>query len=230
MLNFFVDLSLLGLTPMKEIDLIIYDLDGTLIDSVRDITDAVNAMLEELGLAARPQEEIKYFIGQGVQNLVAQSIGPDHVAMAERGLKILRRTYGEHLLNYTKLYPGVLETLQSFQSKKQVVITNKPEKFNAPILKGLGIDRFFSLVIGGDSKLAKKKPSPDPILYVLKKYNVTAGRAVIVGDSWVDIETGKNAGIMTCAVTYGIGGREELLRAGADFVLDRFDGLTGLFC
>ena len=214
---------------MHPVDLLIYDLDGTLIDSVQDIVSAVNYMLIELKLPSRSQAEIRGFIGEGIQSLVERSLGAEHISKSAYALKILRERYSEHLLDHTKLYPDVREVLGHFAAKKQVVVTNKPEQFSIKVLEGLGIRKFFSVVIGGDS-VRTKKPSPEAVFYVLNQSHVPPEKAVIIGDSAIDIETGRNAKITTCAVTYGLGDAEALATAKADFVISKFADLKKLFC
>lgn len=214
---------------MKSVDLLIYDLDGTLIDSVQDIVNAVNFMLAVLELPKRSSEEVKSFIGEGVQSLVRRTIGEENLDMADRALKTLKTYYGEHLLDHTKLYPGVLEMLEHFKSKKQVVVTNKPEKFSVQVLEGLGVRSFFEMVIGGDS-VRTKKPSPEALFVILDKLKITPERAVIIGDSSIDIETGRNAKITTCAVTFGLGEKKALSASKPDFSISQFQDLTKLFC
>ncbi len=214
---------------MHPVDLLVYDLDGTLIDSVQDIVNAVNYMLIELKLPSRSQTEIRGFIGEGIQSLVERALGAEHISKSAQALKILRERYSEHLLDHTKLYPDVREVLSHFAVKKQVVVTNKPEQFSVKVLEGLGIRKFFGAVIGGDT-VRTKKPSPEGIFYILNQSQVPPERAVIVGDSAIDIETGRNAKITTCAVTYGLGDAEALLAANADFVIHRFTELREIFC
>ena len=214
---------------MKQpIDLLIYDLDGTLIDSAEDITNAVNHMLGELGLKPRSIEEVRGFIGEGVQSLVKRSLGGENLAKFDEGLRVVKKYYSEHLLDHTKLYPDVEKVLEHFRAKKQVVVTNKPEGFSVQVLEGLGVKKYFNRVIGGDS-VYTKKPSPEAIFYALDQFSVSPDRAVIVGDSLIDIETGHNAKIMTCAVTYGLVGAQMMRTSDADFVIDRFADLIKLF-
>lgn len=213
---------------MKKVDLLIYDLDGTLIDSVQDIVSAVNFMLAELKLPKRSPEEIRGFVGEGIQSLVARSLGENNSKLAERALKVLKRYYGEHLLDHTKLYPGVLETLNHFKSKKQIVLTNKPEKFSIQVLEGLGVSSFFEMVIGGDS-VRTKKPSPEGVFLALERFKILPSNSVIVGDSAIDVETGRSANITTCAVTYGLGDKKALILSNPDFSISQFRNLTLLF-
>lgn len=210
---------------MKSVDLIIYDLDGTLIDSREDIAQASNKMLAEFGLKKKSADEIAECVGRGVQNLVLGLLGKSNEDKFDKALKILKKNYGDHLLDHTKLYPGVLETLEHFKHKKQVVITNKPEGFSVKILEGLGVMKYFSIVIGGDT-VRTKKPSPESVFKILDELKISAERAIIVGDSSIDIETGKNAKVSVCAVTYGFGRLDEIQSAKPDFTIDQMDQLT----
>ncbi|PIQ87334.1 MAG: hypothetical protein COV74_01195 [Candidatus Omnitrophica bacterium CG11_big_fil_rev_8_21_14_0_20_45_26] len=209
---------------MIPIDLIIYDLDGTLIDSSEDIADAVNAMLADLDLPPRTQAEIEGFIGDGIQDLVARSLGPNHLSLKAKALKLTKRHYEKYLLVKTHLYPDVLEVLEFFKTKKQTVLTNKPQRFTDAILAGLGVDSYFSKVIGTDSGFPKK-PAPDAVYHLLSAYAIQPQKAVMVGDSRVDIETGKRAGILTCAVSHGFGKLDKRKEVKADFETENLSGL-----
>lgn len=142
----------------------------------------------------------------------------------ERAIKIFRRRYGEHLLDHTCLYPSVAKVLEFFKDRKQAVITNKPEDFSRTILKGLGIDRYFFDCLGGDAGFPKK-PSPEPLLELLRRAQVKPEEALLVGDSAIDIETGRNARVKTLAVTYGFGRRDEIETAGPDAILEDLEEL-----
>ena len=137
---------------MKSKKLVIYDLDGTLIDSRHDIAEAVNWTLGELGFGPLPEETIAGFVGSGVQNLIRKTWETLGVAdpPANRSLKLFRKRYGEHLLDRTCLYPSVREVLECLKNRKQAVVTNKPEAFSIRILEGLGIAPYFFEILGGD--------------------------------------------------------------------------------
>lgn len=215
------------------IRLIIYDLDGTLIDSRLDIAHAVNWTLKELGLLGAaersplPVEQISGFIGNGVRNLMKQALealGTVLEPSLERSIKLFRRRYGEHLLDETKLYPSVRKVLEFFRDRKQAVLTNKPEEFSLEILRGLQIDSYFFRVIGGGQGFPKK-PAPEPVREILRSAEIRPEEAILVGDSALDVETGRNAGVKTAAVTYGFGRREAIKRAGPDFILEDLEEL-----
>ena len=208
------------------IKLIIFDLDGTLIDSRRDIADAVNWTLREFGFSELPIERVSSFVGNGVRNLMMQALREVGVAdgKLERSIKLFRRRYGEHLLDHTCLYPGVVKVLEFFKHRKQAVITNKPEDFSRTILTGLGIDSYFFQILGGDQGFPKK-PAPDTVLEVLRRASIASNEAVLVGDSAMDVETGKNAGVKTIAVTYGFGKQKEVENASPNLIINQLEEL-----
>ncbi len=212
------------------IKLLIYDLDGTLIDSREDIAQAVNWTLRVLELPLLPVEQVSTFVGNGVKNLMSRVLkeAGGETAPLERSIKLFRRHYGEHLLDQTRLYPTVRKVLEFFKDRKQAVITNKPQEFSLEILRGLGIDSYFFRVIGGDHGFPKK-PAPEPVFELLKAAEAGPEEALLIGDSATDIETGRNAGAKTAAVTYGFGKRNELEAAQPDFLVDSREEVSKLF-
>ena len=211
---------------MTSFSLIIFDLDGTLIDSRRDISESVNRMLRALSRPEKTEDEIASYVGNGVHNLIRASLGEANAELADRALNIFQREYDTHLLDHTKLYPGVKEKLATLSVPK-VVLTNKPLAFSEKILDGLGIRQHFARVLGGDMHFPKK-PSPDAVYYLAKELNVKLEEILIVGDSPLDIQTGKAAGTQTCAVTYGFGKRDELAAAKPDYLIETFPELLKL--
>lgn len=211
------------------IHLLIYDLDGTLIDSRRDIADALNWTLKELSLEELPLERVSSFVGNGVKNLMQraleESARTDTLPSLDRSIKLFRKRYGEHLLDQTQLYPSARKVLEFFKDRKQAVFTNKPEDFSLKILKGLGIEAYFFRVVGGD-RAFPKKPAPDAVHEILREAHVLPEEALLVGDSATDVETGRNSGVKTVAVTYGFGSRAEIDWAKPDFVLNDLEELT----
>ena len=204
------------------IRLIVYDLDGTLIDSRLDIANAVNWTLKELGRNELPAEKISGFVGSGVKNLMLQSLmetGQKPLPSLEKAIKLFRGRYGEHMLVHTELYPSVRKVLEFFHLRRQAVVTNKPENFSIAILQGLGVDSYFFQIRGGDTGFPKK-PAPGLLLDVILSAEVSPGETLLVGDSALDVETGRNAGVKILAVTYGFGSRTEIEKAGPDGILE----------
>jgi len=212
---------------MVSVDLVVFDLDGTLIDSSNDIIWSANKTLVHMGYRERKPEEIKKCIGWGVKRLLEQLMPEENEESLEFARKKFLEYYWDHLTVETVLYPGVMETLESLKSRnKQIaLITNKPLRFTERILHELSISPFFSIVLGGDS-LPNRKPHPEPALKVLSILNVAPQRSIMVGDSPVDCETGKGAGMKTVGVTYGFRDREALIKAGFDFIIDNLKMLT----
>lgn len=207
-----------------EKDLIIFDLDGTLIDSSSDIAWCANEVLDGFGYARRNVEEIKRDIGWGVKPLLERLMpGETEERITEGRLKFLD-IYGGHLVVDTFVYPGVVETLTHFKNsgKKLAVVTNKPVGLSEKILEILELSGFFMSVVGGDS-FQRRKPHPEPVEAVIKVAEVSPDRAVIVGDSPVDCEAGKAAGLYTIGVTYGFRDRSELDQC--DVIIDRMENL-----
>jgi len=208
---------------------LLFDLDGTLIDSRDDLANSVNLTLSELNLANLPVETIYNFIGEGVFNLINRSISASlkresEIELSNHGVEIFRKIYAENCLVKTKLYEGVSETLDKLGDYQKAVITNKPHDFSVKILEGLGISHHFKIVCGGDS-FAERKPSPVPLLETAKSLNCLPEECLMIGDSWVDIEAGKNANIKTCGCIFGFRGRDELEKAGADFLIEELSDL-----
>lgn len=204
-----------------DASLIIFDLDGTLIDSSHDIAWSANMTLKSMGYEKLDMEVIKESIGWGVKSLLEKLMPNEAPDVIEAARKRFLEFYGGHLVVDTYVYPGVMETLLylSGKGKRLSVITNKPVGLANSILEELGMSRFFSLVLGGDS-LPNRKPHPEPLEKAMSALGVDGASSVIVGDSPIDCEAGKRAGIGTVGVTYGFRGQDELERAGCDFIID----------
>lgn len=217
--------------PMNPlpIDLLIFDLDGTLADTRQDLADAVNHVRRRLGLPELSVAEVMRHVGRGVRELVQGVLPEQYRDRLDEAVRWFAGFYQEHALDHTRLYPGVEETLEHFHQKKRAVISNKPEALSRLILQGLGIAGAFNVILGGDS-LPVMKPDPAPILHVLRTLDVRPERAVILGDGTTDIEAGRAVGIHTCAVTYGFRPRDTLAAAHPEFILDDLRELKSLFC
>lgn len=196
---------------MSEIKLIIFDLDGTLMDSLDDLTDATNYML---GLAGRPvltAEGVRQLVGQGARNLVERALVNGTEAEVERGIDAFLTYNGAHLADRSHPYPGVRETLDALQGRgvPLALISNKNVALCQGLLRIFGLDGYFAAVLGADS-LPFRKPSPEPLLKLLADFGVPAANTVMVGDSINDVAAGRAAGVTTVGCTYGYGELAEL--------------------
>lgn len=209
--------------PVK---LIIFDLDGTLIDSSIDITNAINYSIEPYGGRLLTADETISLVGEGMTRLIEKLMEMNDIT-ADRDVILDRfvEHYASHLTDNSPAYPGVNETLKALSGYKKAVISNKRETLSQRILDELGLSVHFDLIVGSDTT-PERKPSPVPVRYVLSKFDVQPEEAVIVGDSNFDIEAGKAAGIGTIAVTYGYRPVEMLKEA--DFMINSMSGLVGV--
>ncbi|MFQ5706122.1 MAG: HAD family hydrolase [bacterium] len=214
---------------MLKKELLIFDLDGTLVDTSQDITNSVNYARAQLGLPALEVATVMQGVGDGLRKLMERSLPNEHQAKVEEAVALFRKHYDEHALDFTALYPGVDETLRHFRDKKLAVLSNKPVSFCRSIMRGLEIESFFDLILGGDSVVAMK-PSPEPILVVLRRLEVKPGDAAMIGDGTTDIEAGKQAHLTTCAVTYGFREPAILREAQPDYLIEDIRALQWIFC
>ena len=186
-------------------DLLIFDLDGTLIDSKLDLAHAVNATRSHMGLAPLEHERVYSYVGNGAPVLIRRVLGPEaSESQVEEALEFFLEYYREHYLDYTTLYPGVRESLDRFRDagKNMAVLTNKPVRISQAILNGLGVGPHFFRVYGGNS-FDFKKPHPIGVETLMREANSAPARTLMIGDSSVDVQTAINAGIRSCGVTYG---------------------------
>lgn len=204
---------------MISVDVIFFDVDGTLVDSREDIASAINYTLTRLGLREKPLDEIASYIGTGVKDLVEKSIGMDNISLADDALKIFSDYYVERSHDKSYLYPHVKEVLDYFRKKRKYILTNRYSKFADRTLAGLGIRNYFLSIIGGDDENCLK-PSRCVLDSVLPKLKIDKDRALIVGDMAIDVMTGRNSGIKTCWVTYGLGKAEEIRPLKPDYIID----------
>lgn len=208
---------------MSMIKLLIFDLDGTLVDTLQDITNAINYAIEPYGIGPFSAEKIKSMVGSGISRLISDILPPD--VDKEQAVQRFLEYYTAHLLDNTKPYPKVKETLMKLGDYKMAVISNKRERLSRYCLEGLGLLKHFDIVLGSDS-VAERKPSPVPVLEVLKRLGFSKDEAVVIGDSNYDIESAHSAGVKAIAVTYGYRDREVL--GEADFMIDMFSELIDL--
>ncbi|MGC2765772.1 MAG: HAD-IA family hydrolase [Candidatus Acidiferrum sp.] len=199
---------------------LIFDLDGTLIDSKLDLALSINATLKHMGRELLVHEEIFSMVGCGASVLVQRALGLKNVTDDEvqTGLAYFLSYYRTHMLDNTVAYPGVREGLALLKDRPMAVLTNKPVNFSRAILDGLNLSRYFRFVYGGNS-FEQKKPHPMGMETLLRELGVTPGQAMIVGDSEIDIKTARNSGVWACGVSYGLG-REGLRTSPPDLMLD----------
>jgi phosphoglycolate phosphatase len=211
----------------SHIRALIFDLDGTLIDSERDLVESTNATLRHLGRPELPVATVSGYIGHGAAKLVARALGPGADGqLRERALQFFLRYYEEHKLVHTRAYAGVPEALQTLSHMPMAVLTNKPERISTLILEELGIAKYFRAIYGGDS-LSAKKPDPTGVEKILEQFGVLPRNALFIGDSEVDVQTARNAGMPVAIVNYGFG-MNDRLAFPADVYIDSFGDLVSL--
>lgn len=213
-----------NLSPIRAL---IFDLDGTLIDSEKDLILSVNAMLRELGRGELHEDTISSYIGQGAPVLVARALG-EGAALAEqkRGLEFFLGYYELHKMDNTRAYAGVPEALAELQCLPMAVLTNKPFRISRRILDELGLAKYFRAIYGGNS-FETKKPDPIGAQTILSEFGASPQEALLVGDSEVDVQTARNAGTLAAIVNYGFGVYDRAAFP-ADFYLDRLTDLLSL--
>ncbi|MDR3674169.1 MAG: HAD-IA family hydrolase [Acidobacteriota bacterium] len=211
----------------KQVRLLVFDLDGTLVDSKQDLALSVNAMRTDMGLPTLSLDLIASYVGQGVALLVRRSLGSYATAEnVEEGLAFFLKYYHEHMLDNTLPYPGVAEALEKLAGKKMAVLTNKPVNFSREMLTRLGFARHFSYIYGGNS-FPQKKPDPVGLHKLMEDLKTSAHETLMVGDSDTDVLTGRNAGVLTCGVTYGFGAH-TLEKVSPDLMIDDMRQLPAL--
>ncbi|MCF6441880.1 phosphoglycolate phosphatase [Pseudoalteromonas luteoviolacea] len=211
-------------------NVLLFDLDGTLIDSVPDLALSINQMLHELDMKPYPTDTIRSWVGNGAAVLTKRAlsghidINPDlDPAYVEKALSIFLAYYEQNVCVDTTLYPNVKSTLENLHRDgyRLVIVTNKPEQFVRPILKHLGLDNLFEMVVGGDS-LPKRKPDPMQLTYVCETLGVKASSCLMIGDSKNDIFAATAAKMQSIGLTYGYNHGEDINSHGASLVLDNF--------
>jgi phosphoglycolate phosphatase len=216
--------SLLPPLDFRRKRLIIYDLDGTLVDTREDIADAANHMRIAHGLIPLDDEKIWKFVGKGLFHLIQQCLATEDPKAIRRGSKIYRAHYTKHMLDKSKLYAGARECLELFKGIQQVVITNKPNPYAETILKELCVYRYLSRLVAGENEFPFK-PEPASTLALMAAAKVTPNETLWVGDSDVDIETARNAGVHVAALTHGFVSKEKLKAAKPDRLFKDFRAL-----
>jgi phosphoglycolate phosphatase len=233
----------------RSIKLVIFDLDGTLIDSRLDLVHSVNAALRHIGRTELPDDVIASYVGDGAPVLIQRALGGEAArgeeaggevvdeALVRKGLEFFLSYYRAHKLDHTTVYAGVAEALAAIQNsagqsqygsaRKLAVLSNKPVVPSKAIVEALGLGHFFSQVYGGNS-FAAKKPDPEGARRLLEEHGVQPQQATIIGDSHVDVTTGRNAGMVTVGVTYGFA-PHTLQNEPPDVLVDHPSELATLF-
>lgn len=218
----------------QKIKLLIFDLDGTLIDSRLDLVHSVNAMLRYLERPELPGDLIASYVGDGAPMLVQRALGDTKdEALLNRAMEYFLAYYHDHKFDFTKPYEGIREALQVMKhanngsSRKMAVLSNKPVNPCRAIVQALGLGEFFEQVYGGNS-FSTKKPDPQGAQAILREAQASPDETLMVGDSVVDVKTGRNAGLWVCAVTYGFA-PHSLASSEPDVTLDSPQELAQLF-
>ena len=214
-------------TNELKVKALVFDLDGTLIDSKMDLVNSVNATLREMKRQALPEDLVASYVGSGAPVLIRRALGgnPSEEEL-KPALAFFLMHYEEHKLDQTRLYPGVAETLADLKSLPMSVLTNKPVKVSLRILEGLGVAQYFRSIYGGNS-FETKKPDPLGAQQILTEFNAAPREAAMVGDSEVDVQTARNAGMRSVIVNFGFGTHDRAAHP-ADIYIDRFEELSGL--
>ncbi|MGI2261062.1 phosphoglycolate phosphatase [Shewanella sp. GXUN23E] len=207
---------------------IAFDLDGTLVDSVPDLAVATGLTLASQGLPECTEDQVRTWVGNGARTLMQRALTWARGAAVtdaelDRVMPEFMHYYSQHLEQHSRLYAGVTEVLTAFKARNMplALVTNKPYRFTEPLLRGFGIDQYFDLVLGGDS-LAEMKPSPLPLIHVMRHLGVNADELLMIGDSRNDILAAKAAGAASIGLTYGYNYGEDIELCGPDAVCDHF--------
>ena len=216
-----------------QIKLLIFDLDGTLIDSRLDLVHSVNAMLRHFKRPELPEDVVASYVGDGAPMLVRRALGdPMDEQFVKAAIEYFLAYYRVHKLDYTHVYDGVKESLAAIRSsngirRQMAVLTNKPVNPSRAIVEALGLSQYFLHVYGGNS-FATKKPDPLGARTLLRETHTQSREALIIGDSSNDVLTGRNAGLWTCGVTYGFA-PHTLTLAPPDVLIDAPRELMQIF-
>lgn len=209
------------------IRLVIFDLDGTLTDSLADLTAATNWMLRHFRRPELSPEEVRRMVGQGARRLVERALSGAPAGEVEEGLGLFLAYNELHIADRTVLYPAAEAVLARLREEGRLlaIVSNKNESLCRKLLAVLGVERHFAAVLGADST-PFRKPSPEPLLQLMRDFDVTADETIMVGDSINDVAAGREAGVVTVGCSFGYGDAEEI--ADADYRIDRLSELMEL--
>jgi len=203
---------------------VLFDLDGTLIDSKKDIAAAANSARLHFGLPALPLETVVGYVGRGIEHLNRKTLGTDDPQRLAEGLEVLKAYYRDHCVDQTFIYPGAKELLNTLKTRglKLGLVSNKPHEFTLITLEKLGLMSYFTAVLGADV-VARKKPDPEPLLAALEKMGISPREAVMIGDSPVDTQAARAAGIRVGLVSHGFVSKEEMTSSHPDWLVDSLE-------
>ncbi len=218
----------------RTIDLVIFDLDGTLVDSVPDLAWSANRTLEKLGLPLVEEAKARDYVGNGLETFIKRFLtqkmdGEPEPALYAKALKIFDKHYANNVAQFSQLYDGTLACLKMLRSKgfKMALATNKAQRYTHILLTHLQIEEYFEVVVGGDT-VAQKKPDPMPLLHTARICDVAVQRCIMVGDSRHDIAAAKAAGMKVVAVPYGYNHGEDIANFKPDHIIDSLEKLPAL--
>lgn len=216
----------------EKVEAIFCDLDGTLVDSVPDLTVAVNTMLERLDLPPRSEDKVRHWVGNGVDNLIRRALADDMAgdvpeALADRARPLFYDAYRNHVCVYSRLYPGVRQGLEALYDEglRLACVTNKRTEFALALLESIGIAPFFDTVVGGECT-PHHKPAPDVLLLAAERLGVDVDRGLMVGDSVNDVGAARNAGCPVVCVPYGYNHGRDIREARPDVVIESLAELS----
>jgi phosphoglycolate phosphatase len=219
---------------MNRPEMILIDVDGTLVDSVPDLAFCVDAMMERLGRPPHGQAAVRDWVGNGVERLVRRALigqldGEPEEADFERALPIFLELYSDNTSKRSVLYPGIREGLDYLQGAGYDLgcVTNKAARFTLPLLQDLGVRDYFDIVVSGDT-LPRKKPDPMPLLHAAEHFGVSPGDALMVGDSVSDVKAARAAGFSIVCMSYGYNHGVDIRTANPDAVIDSLVEIRGL--
>jgi len=202
-----------------EMNYFLFDLDGTLIDSRRDLGESVRFAQRTYGYPLSDDATVGSFIGDGIGKLAERALPGLPESQIDEAVNVLKTYYRAHCLDHTTIYPGAVDVLESLGDKKMALVTNKPERVTRVILDRLGLTKYFPVILGGDT-LSDKKPHPAPLFEALKQLSGTPAEAVMIGDSAVDIEAGRRAGVKTVGILSNIGDQVGLKASNPDVLVE----------
>ena len=219
---------------MDKPAMVLIDVDGTLVDSVPDLTYCVDEMMKQLNMPTHGEAKVRNWVGNGVERLVRRALigkleGEPDEALYAKAYPIFIELYSENTSKRSCLYPGVEEGLEYLKGEGYQLgcVTNKAAQFTEPLLKDLGVSDYFSIVISGDT-LEKKKPDPMPLLHAAKHFNVAPEQALMIGDSISDVKAARAAGFRIACMTYGYNHGVDIREAKPDAVMDSMAELPDL--